>query len=103
SLPARREAALWGAPADQLDSAREGWPSRHAARHREPAAVLLQLVLHLPHADAEDLGGAHGRAADVVERAQDGVALDLEEGRARDEPARAAAVGAGAAEPRREV
>src|SRR5512145_3404924 len=48
-------------------------------------AVLLQAVLDLPDRDAEQLRGARRRPVHLVERPEDRLALDLEEGRAGDE------------------
>src|SRR6201999_416240 len=54
------------------------------ARGLGGALVLVQLVLDLADADVQDLGGAAGGAAGGLQGADDGVALDLVHGGARD-------------------
>src|SRR5205814_8417094 len=48
--------------------------------------VFLEAILDLAHADPEHFSGARSRAAQQLERAQDGFALDLRQGRAWNEP-----------------
>src|SRR5207248_8193905 len=52
------------------------------------ARVLFQAILDLAHADPEHFSRARGRAAQQLERAQDGLALDLGQGRAWNQPCR---------------
>src|SRR5512138_2306656 len=77
-------------------------PEARLFRHRHLPAllrehagllVLLQLVLDLARADVEDAGGLRGAAADGLERAQDGLALEIGQRAARDADAEAGDAG----------
>ena len=88
-----REPAAGSTPSGSLTAVHFVAVVDRRARRLGGALVLVQLVLDLAHADAEDLGGPAGRAARRLQRLRDRVALDLVHRRARDLQARRARFG----------